>query len=193
MRKTRLTLWLGLLAAVVIISAAVLIGLQLRARPHTAPNSKVSDSKKQAAAGMAAFRRGEFAAAVSKLQVAARLNPKNAEAQSGLGRSLEATGKLDEAAGAYRASLAVKPDQPDVLYNLAIIHKSQGKNQEAVAELEKAIKLNEQFVGARVILGDLYAQLDKNDKAREQYQTVLDLKPFGVDLSRIQKKLGALK
>ena len=113
--------------------------------------------------------------------------------REGVRGGLEATGKLDEAARAYRASLAVKPDQPEILYNLAIIHKSQGKNQEAVAELEKAIKLNEQFVGARMILGDLYAQLGETDKAREQYQAVLDRKPFGMDLNRIRTKLNSLK
>lgn len=179
--------WFILLAAIAIVFAAVLfIGSQRQA-------GNVADSKKQTADGIAAFRKGEFDEAVINLKKATKADPKNAEAQSGLGRSLEATGELNEAAKAYRASLAVKADQPEVLYNLAIILKSQGKNWKAVAELEKAIAVNEKFVGARLTLGDIYVQLDRKEKAKDQYQAVLDMKPFGVDLKSIKTKLGALK
>lgn len=170
----------------IVIAAVYFIGSQRQA-------GDVADSKKQTSDGLAAFRKGEFDEAVINLKKATKSDPKNAEAQSGLGCSLEATGELNEAAKAYRASLAVKPDQPELLYNLAIILKSQGKKREAVAELEKAITFNKKFVGARLTLGDIYVQLNRKNKAKEQYQVVLDMKPFGVDLNGIEAKLDALK
>jgi len=179
--------FVAVMAAAAILLAVVYISLQARS------TAGLALSKEKAAAGMAAYKKGAFAKAAASLQEAVKLNPKNAKAQSALGQSYEATGKLDRAAKAYQDSLAVDANQPEVMYNLAIIHKAQNKNKEAITELEKAIKLNQKFVAARLILGDLYALQNQKDKAGVQYQAVLEMKPFGTDLAEIKRKLEGLK
>lgn len=179
--------FVAVMAAAAILLAVAYISLQARNAAGPAL------SKEKAAEGMAAYKKGAFAKAAASLQEAVKLDPKNAKAQSALGQSYEATGKLDLAAKAYKASLLADANQPEVLYNLAIIYKSQNNTKEAVAGLEKAVKLNKQFVAARLILGDLYAQQNQKEKAKQQYQAVLDMKPFGTDLTEIERKLEELK
>ena len=181
-RRVMVAVFLILLPA-----AAIIYGLRV------SDNQTKAASKRAAAAGLAAYKKGDFGGAVITLKKATKVNPANAEAQRTLGQSYEATGKLDKAAKAYQASLAANPKQTEVLYNLAIIYKSQNKTKEAVQELEKAVALNKQFIAAKLILGDLYLQQGKKDKAKEQYQAVVDMKPFGVSLVEVQSKLDSLR
>jgi predicted negative regulator of RcsB-dependent stress response len=48
-------------------------------------------------------------------------------------------------------------------------------------------------VAARIVLGDLYTQQGKKTKAKEQYQAVIRLKPFGVNLAEVKKKLSEIR
>ena len=155
--------------------------------------SRMENAKTQAGSGLKLYQKGKFSQATKQLEASVRLNPQNAKAQRALGQSYESTGKLEKAAMAYRDSLAVDPKQPEVLYNLAIIYKSQGKTKQAVAELGKAVSYNKQFVAARLILGDLYLQQGDKAKAKEQYQAVVEMRPFGVDVAKVGQKIKELK
>lgn len=143
--------------------------------------------------GISSYSKGNFDEAASKLEEAAKLHPQDAGVLRVLGQSYEAEGKLDKAAEAYSRSLVLEPAHPEILYNLAIIHKAQGKTREAIAELEKVIRMNGQFAGARLVLAELYAATGQKAKARRQYMWVLQAKPFGVDLADVRKRLRELK
>lgn len=151
------------------------------------------DQAKAYLSGHDAYSKGQFDRAIKNLEEAKKLNPNDAKTHAGLAQSYEAKGKLDKAAAEYEASLKANPKQPEVYYNLAIIYKSQGKPDRAAQELSQAVKLNSNFVAARIALGDLYAQKGDVGKAKEQYQKVMDMKPFGVDLEAIKGKLNNLK
>lgn len=143
--------------------------------------------------GVEQFSAGNFDSAQQDLEEAARLNPRDDRPIRLLAKVYEVKGELDKAADSYLASLQVNPDQPETMYNLAIIYKSQGLTAEAIGKLEEAVARSKQFVAARLILGDLYAQTGEREKAREEYQAVIEMNPFGVDLESVKQKLEGLR
>ena len=155
--------------------------------------SSLKQAEKTLKTGTENYNQGKFDKAITSLEKTAKLDPNNPKAHLLLARSYEATGKLKEAETSYKASLDADPKQPEALYNLAIIHKTQGKTREAIKELEKAINLNKDFVAARLILAELFTQQDDKKKAIEQYKIVIKMKPFGVNLTEIEKKLDVLE
>lgn len=139
------------------------------------------------------FARAEVDSAISALQEAVTLKKNDDTSRRLLGKAYEIKGDLAKAADHYRASLSINPRQPETLYHLAIIHKSQGQTDEAISKLTEALAVNPDFVAARIILGDMYAQAGHTAMAKEQYQTILELKPFGTDLEQIRRKMEALR
>lgn len=180
---------LWLIGIVVLLIAAIALGFGMKARQAVVTEQK----KKTFSEGMKYFQKGKFDKAVSELEKAAELDPKNPKAHLNLAQSYEATGELDKAIKAYQTSLDINPNQPEVLYNLAIIYKSQGKTKQAIGGLEKAIDLRKEFVAARLILAELYIQQGQKQKAIAQYEAVIEMKPFGINLAEIEKKLESLK
>ena len=101
--------------------------------------------------------------AEEKLEAVIEKDPDNAEAYKLLGLSYEAKGKFTKAADAYKASLDADSDQPEVIYNLAGILNQSGKTDEATELMEKAVKIDEDFMAAKLFLGDLYAKQGEVD------------------------------
>ena len=58
-----------------------------------------------------------------------------------LGNALRESGRLEEAATAFRRALARKPDYPDVLNNLGSVLIQQGKLDEALTQFQRALEL----------------------------------------------------
>lgn len=175
----------------IFIGVFLLIIVLLTFQYNGANNNKIA--AEQSRAGAALYKKSEFKAAIPKLEAAVKLNPQSASTQRTLAQTYEAVGKLDKAEKAYQDSLKADPDQPEVLYNLAIIYKSKGQIEPAVIELEKAISINEKFVAARLVLGDLYLQQNLESKARKQYETIIEMKPFGIDLEQVKERLEKVK
>ena len=78
------------------------------------------------------------------------------------------------------------------MYNLAIIKKSQGDAEAAIRILADAVEADPTFVGARMALGDLYAETGEAEKAREQYEAIVDMEPLGIDLDEVRAKIDSL-
>ncbi len=72
-------------------------------------------------------------------------------------------------------------------------HRYQGKHDLAETRLEEAVEANDQYVAARITLGDVYAKNGKKAKARKMYRSVIEMKPFGVDLKDVRRKLKAVR
>lgn len=58
-------------------------------------------------------------------------------------------------------------------YNLALEHAERHRYFEAIAELQNALDLDAHLVEARVVLGTVYARLNRPDEAREQWEKAL--------------------
>jgi protein O-GlcNAc transferase len=68
---------------------------------------------------------------------------------------LRSLGRLDEAAAALEAAIALRPDSVDALVSLAMLMHEQGRADEAFAVIAQAIALAPNHVGARISLGRL--------------------------------------
>jgi len=178
----------------VLITMALLVGIIIITSGCPAP--KDVEAERAAAAeeaGTEAFERGDFDEAISQLEEAADAAPDDPEIHRKLGLGYEAKGRLDEALAQYNESLDKDPEQAEVLYKAAIVRKTQGDTAGAIEDLNRALVVNQEFVAARLILGDLYTTQGETEKAKAEYQAVIDLNPFGVDIDSVKAKLAALE
>lgn len=90
---------------------------------------------------------GRFEAAAKSFRRTIELNPKSS-AYNGLGYSLAALGRLDEAVAALRKYVEVRPDEPNPRDSLGEVALFAGNYEEAEASFLKATELSPQFWGA---------------------------------------------
>ncbi len=184
------------LLLLVLLLVALLVGCARSADKAALEAEKGTAGGKSAAeveSGLKAYERGDFETAVSELETAVDKDPKNVAAQTALGQSYEAVGKLKQAEESYRSALELDQNLPRIRYKLAIILKSKGRPEEAIDELKDAIGAEPDFAAARLILGDLYADAGDKEKAAAEYRAVIDSKPFGIDLKPVEAKLAEVE
>ncbi len=180
----------------IILLASLLVGCARNADQASLEYEKGATNSKSAAkveSGLSAYERGDFETAVSELEAAVDKDPKSIAAQTALGQSYEAVGKLKQAEESYRTALELNQSLPRIRYKLAIILKSKGRPEEAIDELSKAVVNEPGFAAARLILGDLYADAGDKKKAAAEYRAVIDAKPFGIDLKPVEAKLAEVE
>ena len=61
------------------------------------------------------------------------------------------------------AALRVRPEDPGALYQLASLHIMQGKNEEALAELEQLTRQSPGFTEAQVSLATVYYRMKRRE------------------------------
>ena len=86
----------------------------------------------------AALEKGDFAAAVELAERAVDGSPRDAGFRALLGNAYFAAGRFASAETAYRDSLALIPNQPQLVLKLALVSIAQGKHGEALAQLDAA-------------------------------------------------------
>ena len=94
--------------------------------------------------GRALFHLGRFAEAASHYAAVLRLTPGSANAHYDLGLALARTGDIDRASQHFNRALALKPD-PAAHLNYARFLAQAGRNAEAIASLEAALRLRPDF------------------------------------------------
>ena len=119
-----------------------------------------------------------------------------AELHHRLGVSWEAAGNLEKAKSELLASLAKRPNSPEVINNLGNVYGKLGDKPNALASFEKAVLLRPNYAIARFNLADAIA--DANPKrAITEFETYLALTegiPEEADRSALaQKRVQALK
>ncbi|MCX8035817.1 MAG: hypothetical protein N3D11_01950 [Candidatus Sumerlaeia bacterium] len=62
-------------------------------------------------------------------------------------------------------------------YNVALEHAERQRFPEALAELEHCLELDRSFVPAHVVMGTVYAKMEKFDEAERSWQAALALDP----------------
>jgi tetratricopeptide (TPR) repeat protein len=161
---------------------------------------KCHSLKPQNAAGIVAlgttyFRAKDYDNAQKWLKQATA-NPKTApEAQFYLGRIARLEGHSDEAIGDLKQSLALHPDQPDVLAELGQIYTFNRDYPHAAPPLERAVQLDPDNYAANFGLLQLYARTgdtrreqqskhfeeikDKKDEHDREMMRVIEFRPNG--------------
>ena len=111
--------------------------------------------------------------------------PRNATIHGNLGVVLAQQGKLEPAAAEYHKSLAIRPDQPDVSYNLGVAEFKQGHFSAAIPAFEMAAKEVPEDHRSTILLGMSYFGLRDYARASEYLQRALQYDPSNLELHNV--------
>ncbi len=117
----------------------------------------------------------DFQKAEPAYRRAARLEPRNFDAQYGHGRALQMLTRFVEAVGAYLRALDINPDSADANLNLATTYLRLDQAEDALIHAQKVVELDPENGAARVNLGAVYEHLGMNEKAIDEWLTALEL------------------
>jgi len=106
---------------------------------------------------------------------AARLEPRNFDAQFGHGRALQMLGRLVDAIRAYQRALTINPTHTGANLNIATTYLQLQEARNALVFAERAVEANPESGPARVNLGSVYEQLGRNAEAIDQYLIAMEL------------------
>lgn len=116
------------------------------------------------------FKQGQYAQALTKVDVLLAARPKDSQARFLKGLILTEQGQTDDAARIFTALTEDYPDLPEPYNNLAVLYASQGQYEKAKIALEKAIRTHPSYSTAHENLGDIYAKM-----ASQAYDRALQL------------------
>ncbi len=102
---------------------------------------------------------------------------KLANLQAAVGDAYREVGDLREAIMAYRKALDRCPKFHDIRYRLAVTLREHGLPTQAIAELSRILRDNEQYAEARVQLGLTYYTLGRLPEAIEAWRQVAEAEP----------------
>ncbi len=106
-------------------------------------------------------------------------------------RDKDYSGALD----LFNRVLEIDPEDPDVLLNIAIILKEQGKTEEALQEFEKVIALDEEDPRSYKQLGEIFEQRQDLEKGVFYYKKYLSLVSMSksADANEIYRKVEGME
>ncbi|MDX1581995.1 MAG: tetratricopeptide repeat protein [Thermoanaerobaculia bacterium] len=84
----------------------------------------------------------------------------------------------EEMAQKYRR---MSPANPAILFNEAVPHLNENRDEEAEQLLKQAVSVDDTFAKAHYELGSLYARQGKNEEAKKHLTRYLELEPNGED------------
>ena len=131
--------------------------------------------------GALAIISGKGTEAERFLNVAVRLDPRNADAHNDLG--ILYTGRGDMSGAEYAFTLAVNADVNNTEAHLNLIRAmlSLGKKDQAISQLEKLVKRFPNFAEPKALLGDIYRIENRSDEAIRLLEDALRLDPENTD------------
>jgi superkiller protein 3 len=106
---------------------------------------------------------------------AAKLEPRNFDAQYGHGLALQMLSRFIEAIRAYQRALTINPQSLKANLSIATTYLQMDEAKSAVVFAERAVQLDPASGPARVNLGASYEKLGRNADAIEQYFTAMEL------------------
>jgi Flp pilus assembly protein TadD len=111
--------------------------------------------------GIAAFKEGDFEAAVRILEQASREYPGSYEAYVYLGAAYAQQGRHNLSIGALKRACEITPNSPRVHYNLGQAYEAAGVPMEAWFEYQRALELDPKYGLARGALISLSQRLPR--------------------------------
>src|SRR5262245_49137492 len=117
----------------------------------------------------------DYEKAEPHFSLAAKLEPRNFDAQYGHGLALQMLNRLVEAVRAYHRALTIDPDSIKANLNLAITYLQMNEAQSAVTFAEKAVSIDPANGPARINLGAAYEKVGRNKDAIDQYTAAMEL------------------
>ena len=152
---------------------------------------KPADRRLQLERGLLALELGETAKAEKLLRQAHDPNAPDWRLHSALGAALASSGRQPEAQAQFAKALALAPDQPAVLNNLALSYALDGKVAEAEKLLRKARPEPAQTPQMKQNLALVVGLRGKYDEARVLGEAALPPAKAGNNVAYLQRLAGA--
>ncbi len=131
-----------------------------------------------------------FEESIQAMQHVLEINGNSADALNFIGYTYADRGMhLDKAEEMIKKALSIKPGDGYILDSLGWVYFKKGRYRKAVKYLRKAFSIVPDDPVISEHLGDAYLKLNKREKAREMYDTSLELDPGRTE---VQKKRDAL-
>lgn len=106
-----------------------------------------------------------------------KINPREAEAYRGLGKTYLAMEKLKEAKETFEFLAKLKPDEDRVYNYLGMVAEAQGKKAEAIRYFEEAVRLNDRLAVRFYDLGRMYASAKRPAAALRNFARATEIEP----------------
>jgi tetratricopeptide (TPR) repeat protein len=165
------------------MTAALFITLPLKAAPERAPTGEVmadvdlnvpKKALKHYETGMKNLDKGNSAQAIAELQAAIEIFPNYYAARLELGRELRLRKRFPEALEVVEPLVALAPKRADPHIEHGIILLGLERRDDAIAELEAALRLGESSWAAHLYLG--WALLEQDgEKAEPHFKRALEI------------------
>lgn len=153
---------------------------------HSEPSSesKALKAREYNALGMKAYNAASFLEAISQFKLALELAPGDEEikhnfynASLGVARQLEVENKFELATVCLELAIALEPQNPSAMVQVASSYLKGGQISEAIAHLEMAITLKPESLDAQFLLGEAYYRENDLSAAQLQWDYVLKVRP----------------
>jgi tetratricopeptide (TPR) repeat protein len=122
--------------------------------------------------------------AMQALEMAAKLLPNDAEAQSNLGNALRAARQLEGAVSSHRRAVDIDPGYAEAHNNLGCALRDLGRFEEAMASFRRAVESKQDFAMAHGNLGGTLQHLGQFEAAAAGYRRALGIAPDNGDFHR---------
>lgn len=86
-------------------------------------------------------------------------------------------GEDEEALASYERALALQPDNPETLGNIALASYNNGAHEKALEYANTAVRVDPQHAHNHAILGEILRRLKHYDEALAEYSRSLELRP----------------
>jgi cytochrome c-type biogenesis protein CcmH/NrfG len=172
-------------------TAGMIIGKFLWERPLAGPPPVAGPPAAISPPGTAL---GSMAAEIRELRNIVDKNPENASAWVRLGNLYFDTDQFMEAIDAYTKSLALEPNEPDVITDRAIMYRRIGDFDRAVSELRRAAAMSPTHLNSLLNLG-VVLRYDLNDVpgAIQAWKSYLARNPPADMAEKISKEIESLQ
>ena len=127
-------------------------------------------------------QRGDFDTAQKRYGEAAKVEPRNFNANYMNGLMLQLLNRLSESVRAYLQALSVKPDDFNANLNLGTAYLQLNEPSEGLTFAQRAVQINSKDAAARTNLGAIYAALDRHEEAVVEYQQAAELAELSAPL-----------
>ncbi len=144
----------------------------------------LKDPEPHLSAGLLHERLKEFSDAEVEYRQVLALDPHSTEAAIGLTNLYMKSGRLGEAEPLLRRLVAERADDAGIHLQLARVLAAEDKKDDAIAELQTALKLAPSDADAQREIAELYASAGKNDLAENTYRALVTAQPRDPELHR---------
>jgi Flp pilus assembly protein TadD len=127
--------------------------------------------------GTAHYENGDFKAAVKELRRCVELAPESAVDQFNLALALTRANQYGEALRYLDEAEHRQPNMLNVHYIRGIIHKRQGRHQQAIYSLQRVLSGDRQCWGTYYNLGVCYKFLRQHDEAKNAFEAATRIDP----------------